>query len=420
MTNGNEQDYYDKLLQAGDNVGKLLSENKENTELTDEDIESIINTIETIPESPETKTYREIKDTDHGKLEGYSQVEMPVINPNNGIVISNNDPSVSIAYNDIDLDEIMTLDGPVADTKIEIDEKSVEETIVSIYPGIKLTSQNITSLVALANRYNNGEKLNYYNEMPESIKDSINIILGSMATTMGPYSNEGRNYIAKQLLNTIVESSYTKTVVNDMNVAVFNTMTKFNEISNSAMSDLFKFQKQQFEINYPNQADAYETAILNGEIKNDDIDKVQRSIDMYRGVSNAYIQSYKYDNMMEKYKAGKLKVKDIQLKKLKRECDSFNYKYMKHKNSINDIRLTVSVLDRHLADNIDLESIKKFICIFINYTKNMSPDNIKDHIFMYYFIKHIISLDSYNSSNADEEKFYSELKCRLNTIISSL
>ena len=44
---------------------------------------------------------------------------------------------------------------------------------------------------------------------------------------------------------------------------------------------------------------------------------------------------------------------------------------------------------------------------------NMSPDNVDEHVYMYYFIKNILSLKYYNKDDEEEIKFYDKVRQNL-------
>lgn len=413
----NEQ--YEKLLEMGDKIGEEMVKEDESKPLTDEQIKDIATTLSSADVSPDTKLYNDIRSEERSNEDGYAAIETPVINPNNGMVVTAGD--VGAATNitidqDIDIDQIMNLDG-IDDfdvSTVDITEESLTKAVAGIYPGIKINKEDISALINLAKRVAKGEEFRYYQAMPQNIKNSINLVLGDMAPTMGSYHKEGRNFVAKELLDSIVEQSVTDTANKDLNTAMLNTLSDLNQSSQEVMADYFKLQKEQYEVNYPAQADVFEKAIENGEIKEEDIESIQAKIKIYRGVAHSFVQSYMLTEMMDAYRNGKCKVKNIQISKIKRTCEDFNCMYMRSTNAINDLRLVIPVLDRHLSEDIHIDTIKKFVCIFVNYTRKMSPANIVEHTFMYYFIKHILSLDHYNKSNSNEEEFYSALINRLN------
>lgn len=424
MSNIDEQ--FNKLLQTGEEIGKAMVENEENgTTLTDEQVKNITETLAKVNPSPDTKMYKEVRSEERVLKEGFSVMESPVVNPTNGMsVLATGLGGQSVIGNldeDVNIDDIMNLDNIETDiTKIDITQESLQKAVDTVYPGIKINEDDIISLLSLANRYHKGENFSYYQSMPENIKSSINMILGDVSADMGSYVKEGRNFVAKQLLDTIVEQSVMDTAARDMNIAVVNTVAELNDISKEGLTDFFKLQKEQFEVNYPAQADAYEKALEEGQIEEKDIEKIKKSISVYRGVANSFKEAYLYTDMMEAYRSGKIKVKSIQINKIKRTCDEFNYKYQKSVNAINDIKFIITTLDRHVDNSISIDTIKKFVCIFVNYTKSKKPDDVIDHTFMYYFVKNIISLDQYNHSSEIENEFYTELIGRLNAILKEI
>ena len=430
MANINEQ--FDNLLKAGEKIGEAMAEaannenkGKESTKLTDEQVKEISDALSKVEPSPDTKVYNEIRSQERDKEDGYSVTESPIINPQNGLTVMATDGKSNLPINmdeNVTIDDIMNLDNveDIDITKIDITKESLQKAIDTIYPGIKVTEEDIISLLALANRYHKGEQISYYQSMPENIKSSINMILGDVSANMGPYIKEGRNFVAKQLLDAIIDQSVTDTAARDMNVAVANTIVELNDLSKEGLTEFFKLQKEQFEVNYPAQADAYEKALEAGEIKEEDVEKIKRTISVYREVSHNFKEAYMYTDMMDAYRAGKVKVKPIQIEKIKRTCDEFNYKYQKSVNTITDIRFIITTLDRHCDKSIDIKAIKKFVCIFVNYCKNKKADDVVDHIFMYYFVKNIISLDQYDHTSEIENEFYTELVERLNAILKEI
>lgn len=423
MANVNKQ--FDNLLQLGDKVGQTIAESeKKDSTLTDEQVEEIADALSKVDVSPDTALYNKIREEERDEEKGFSVVESPIINPSNGMTAFSSSTDQNNKYNfdeDVNIDDIMNLDNVETDiTKVEITQDSLQKAIDKIYPGIKVDEEDIVTLLSLANRYNKGESFSYYQSMPDNIKSSINVVLGDVSPEMGPYVKEGRNFVAKQLLDSIVEQSVMDTATRDMNIAAMNTVSEFNNLSKESLTEFFKLQKTQFEVNYPAQADNYEKALAAGEIDEKDVEKIKRAITVYRGVANSFKQAYMYTEMMEAYRAGKIKVKPIQISKIKRTCDEFNYKYQKSINTINDIKFIITTLDRHADPDIDIDTIKKFVCIFINYTKNKKPDDVVDHTFMYYFVKNIISLDQYDHTSEEENEFYTELLDRLNSIFKEI
>ena len=124
--------------------------------------------------------------------------------------------------------------------------------------------------------------------------------------------------------------------------------------------------------------------------------------------------------MLAAYKEGKIKVKKIQVEKFNRTCEEFNFKYQKTQNIINDIKTLLPKLDRVAAKHFDLDIIKEFIVIFINYVKNMDVNNYKDHTFMYYFIYNINTVDYYDTEDAAQEAHHKQIINNINTFLQAI
>ena len=56
----------------------------------------------------------------------------------------------------------------------------------------------------------------------------------------------------------------------------------------------------------------------------------------------------------------------------------------------------------------------------MNYTKNMKPDNIVEHVFMYYFIKNILGIVYCNKDDEKEVKFCNMVKDNVNRFLKTI
>lgn len=409
---------YEKMLKTatieGENSEK---ESTKSVKLTDDQVEELAKQLDSVPVSADTQKYIDAVNDEHAVMEMEKKFETPIINPRNGMHVLNSDPNSSKEVNydeDINIDDIMSLDGDVDITDVKVTEESVTESIGSILPSVNLTAKDVEDLQELAERYNKGASISFYNAMPESIKAAIDVVV-AQGSDFSMDKKTGRNYIATQLLDMMVEDAVNKSAIADMNIATYNAIKEMKDVSDEGLTEFFKLQKEQYEVNYPAQADEYERALNAGEVKEEDREKIETLIKNYRAAAHSFVQSYTYTDMMDAYRKGKLKVKSIQLEKIKRTCEGFDAKYLRSNMSVNSIKLTIPALDRHLPTNanISITAIQKFICVFINYTKSMQPSNVGDHVFMYYFIKNILNLDMHDNKNEEEQKFYDDLINRI-------
>lgn len=122
-----------------------------------------------------------------------------------------------------------------------------------------------------------------------------------------------------------------------------------------------------------------------------------------------FVESYTYTKMLDMYlHTGKLRVKKIELEKFVKTCNSWIQRYSNHKMTINNLSDTLPVLAAHFKFSED--TLKRFVIIFTKYAMNMSPDVLNEHVYMYYFIKNILSLNYYNHEDEKESAFYDTVK----------
>ena len=406
-------------------INKAYDDLMESTTLTDEQIEEIVDVINSTPISQDTALYNEAITSDHGDIIEEPHTSAPLVDVGTGMVkpieaTSNIDKEITI-------DDIMDLDKisvDFADTKIS--NEDVLGTVQSITPGLDLSEEDIAKVAELAKRKLNGEDLSWYMLAPDSIKRLVNDILHGYAMVenarggFNKQSNAMRSKIVASLLDSVAANGVIHTAQTDLNTAMSSTLEKLGDDSKQMLSKFFDMQMEQYTVNYPKQADEYEAAIERGDIKEEDIDTINRQISIYRGVANSFVQSYTYEDMLKAYHDGKLKVKQIQIQKFERTLSEFDFKYSKVNVGIDTLAAIVPIIGRMVADAASETAVKKFVCIFVNYTRNMKPDNIVDHIFMYYFIKHIISTVHFDHSNETEVKFYGELTERIVDTIKML
>ena len=55
--------------------------------------------------------------------------------------------------------------------------------------------------------------------------------------------------------------------------------------------------------------------------------------------------------------------------------------------------------------DVSEDQIKKFVVAFIKYAQNMKPENMEEHIFMYYFIMNIIWTKYVDENNSEDSEF---------------
>ena len=401
-TNINEN--YEKLLSKADSIGETI-DTKES--MTEEDINKIAEIISDI-DSPSKEILAEAKKEAEKDHEGEDSVANIIINPvtGNPMMVDDigdeNDELQSFEEMMVD-DSIKPQDIKIEDVKISSDTaRNVSETLF----GVKdLSIDDVNTLVEAVEKFKRGEKFAYYNALPNSIKIAIDRILGNseVGPKMGNYLKEGKNYIASQLYREIVSNDFTNTALYDLNKSIASIKKEATE--EIKKDEYWNRTKKYFLEEIPEKIEKAK--------ENEDFELVDR-LEKSR---SSYIESYTFKDMYDKWAHGKCKVKKIQIEKFKRTCEEFNLKYQKSQNLITDLRTIYTSLDRNVDKRIDADIIKEFICVFVNYVKNMNPNDIYDHIFMYYFIYNINLLDMFKSSNEEDIKFRDELLNNINNFL---
>ena len=268
--------------------------------------------------------------------------------------------------------------------------------------------KNIDDIIIISNlvkRSMNGEKVNAWAEFPDSIKQMI------MTKTTTP-DRRVVKAAADAVLKEIVEE-YRKKNISDLEsiLANFNNggedmIKDFSKEFGDMLLDIDKSRREQIDA-------AIEACKEKGNTE---------GVEKFEKMKNAIDNAYNLKDFSEFCK--KVKIKNYELEKPEKVFRDFNMKYINHKNTINDISYCPYILDRHLENEDDNTKI----CVaFCKYAKNMSPDNIEDHTFMYYFIRNIMTIDrvnpkgkGYDTMNDESKQFYDTFINNLKTCIEHI
>lgn len=409
--NGNNiNEKYDKFLKNADKIGDNLSEKGQ---LTDEDIETIAETINSV-DSPGSELLEKAKEEASKPQQNTSSTANVVINPVTG------KPMSIVDFDDEDDDiHLQSFEEMMADptikpmdidiTKVEISQDDVKNALAGYGTDKDFSIEDYNKIIEAADRFKKKEKFSYYVAMPDNIKTMIDRVISTdleLASKMGNFRAEARNYVASELLRDIVSSATTNTALIDLDKFIKTSQAKASiEIKRD---DYWRSTREYFLKTLPT---IIEKMVSDG--KGDQADVLTKA-------REAFIQSYTYTDMMDKYKSGKIRVKKIQIEKFEKTCRDFNTRYQKSQNIITELSLALSSLDRHAPKHYDIDVLKEFLCIFVNYTRNMDPNNKIDHVFMYYFIYNITTLDFYNKENEEDVAFHDELLNNIDTCLKDI
>lgn len=272
-----------------------------------------------------------------------------------------------------------------------------------------LNIANVQALTDLVKRKEKGDKI-YYSDLPDVFKTRIAQTISSEGGGAYMGNKEIKNQMAEALIDNIhmqlISDQMENTVV-DMQNSIKNYMTKeLGEMFNTSRSQQHKIMLEQMPLLASKAEDPQKADIL---LK----------------VSDAYKQAYTLEDMFNSYCKGKPKIKSIDVEKIQKHYFTFNDKYRKSKWVIRDVAMLAPILDRNLDKDIDMKDILTFIAIFLKYTemKNMNPENIWDHAFMYYVVFNIASLDIYkkvDGLNDSDTDFYEGFKANLNKFFEEI
>lgn len=402
---------YDELLKKADMVGKDLVKG-DKTELTDDDIEKIASAIDEVG-SPSSEMLDKAKEEAAKPQENQTEVANVVINPVTG------KPMAVEEFGEDDT-ELQSFEEMLADpsvkpmdidmAKVSISEDDVKSALVGFSTEFgSLSREDYNMILKAADRFRNKEKFSYYNAMPEPVKTLINNVVASdlgLASKMGNFVAEGRNYIASELLRDIVNSAATNMAAIDL-----EKMIKVGQAKASKDMKSDKYWRGTREYFLKTLPDIADKILKTGD---------KETAEPLLKATDAFIESYTYIKMMELYRRGKLRVKRIQIEKFKKTCTEFNLKYQKSQNVITELSLALTALDRHAPKHYDIDILKEFLCIFVNYTRHMDPNDKIDHIFMYYFIHNITTLDFYDKENPEDVAFHDELLNNIDTFLADI
>lgn len=263
--------------------------------------------------------------------------------------------------------------------------------------------EDIIKITDLLRRRLNGEKFNPYHLFPEKIQHDINAQLVSMGQASDRHS---RAMISNMILDQMAEEYKSRNTMDldDVFLKLGEDAKKLVQEASVEMSDLY------LEL-YSSRKEAIQESI-NKATENNDLEAVKK----FKEIDEAMEESIDLNKFAEYCKT--VKIKKFDMEKPSRIYDIIFNKYRDHKNNINDISYCPKILDKHIKDNH--EGNLKVCLAFCKYCANMSPDNISEHTFMYFFIRNIIMLDRMNPNGENTDTMKQESYQYYNRVINGL
>lgn len=279
--------------------------------------------------------------------------------------------------------------------------------------------QDVSTLSSVIKRRMNGEKFPMYEALPQFLKNEVNKV---MLQTAGMAKNNKQqlsiNKVSEMFIDTIIDeykaSKEFQFDLDSLLTGFDKDIEEANREMSSELGDMMLSLDEERKIEL-------EKAI--GRCKEEG--KIE-SIEKLEAIRDTIDSAFNLNEFAEACKS--IKIKKYELEKPQKVFNGFNYKYEKHKNTINDISTCPIILNNHLKEYTTKQNI--LLCIaFCKYCMNMSPDNMEEHTFMYYFIRNIITLDRvnpkgmcYDIMDDKQKKFYDDFiisldKCLKNIIL---
>ena len=378
----NVEKQFEELLKTADQVAGI----NESETISDEELDKVIEMLDSIKDPaqdfPSNNGVIYNEDTDESR--NVQDTVLVSSNPVTGVL--NTIPYDASEITEESLDELINLKEENF-KKIEIGYDAFVESTRMMYP--EATEADIKVLLNAVNKYRTGVKFPYFNELPDFVKKEINTYVNAGAIEHQASANtikQLKNKLAKELFDTLIAQNYTSKAFTDISKYTINEINKEKEKLGvgKSVGEYNTKLREEYEVGFLKKAE---------ELENSDEEGSKETAEKLRLSSKMYTQAYTYEDMYDAYKNRKIKVKNIQIDKFNRTCQEFNRKYYNSTLQIKDVGMTIPVLDRVLDGEYNMTAIKKFIVAFINYTKFYAPSNIHEHVFMYYFIQNILSLD---------------------------
>ena len=284
------------------------------------------------------------------------------------------------------------------------------ELSASIKKEYNLSDEDAAYTVELLKKVQKKEEFTYYESLPDSLKKYCRILLSAEAESNIP-TTARLNAIAFELLNTITSEVAADKFTIDVSDIIDSEIKK----SGADLSSIYEGM-------IIGKADKLREAADKTEAEGH-----QDAAATLRKMADACEESYMMTGFVGAIKNHKIKIRKIDIEKPQKVVRDFNHKYEDSKIGINNVWDLSFCIPRNLSrasekvdpDKITMNTIKAFIVGFCRYCDPMKITNIEDHIFMYYFIKNLLYLDT-TAPGAAFSEFGQQLIDRVKSILETI
>lgn len=305
------------------------------------------------------------------------------------------------------LEDYLDMSAYEAET-MDLDNITISDSIKKEYD---LSDEDAIHLMSLLRRVQKKEKFPYYNELPEGLKKFCNAIAVMEPECGGKVNKPMLNAIALNALNTLLNEIAADEFIVDISNVIDNEIKKSGADLSAIYEGMIIGKSEKLR-------EAADKAVEEGH---------EDTAATLRKMADACEESYKMAGFAEAIKNHKLKIRKIDIEKPQKVVRDFNTKYENSNIAINNVMDITYCIPRHLAeattppspDKITTDTINAFMVAFCMYCKNMKNTNIDEHIFMYYFIKNILYLDT-TAPGTEFTKFGQDLIDRIKEILETI
>lgn len=295
---------------------------------------------------------------------------------------------------------------------ISLDEISIEEM-----GNIKNTDEfahlkDISTILNIVKRRNNGEVFDVYNALPKSVKEYVDNVVGQSKS--GRTKGITKRAITNKLLDKMAELS--KNSGEEFESSVSKSSIEIQGVSDKYSSD---FGNLLLDINTERDE------LLNKRLARFEEEGNTAGIEKINKIKRGIERSNSLDEFIDF--CSKCKIKKIDIEKPQRIFDTLRFKYNDMDLSAGEIQECPKALHDHLSPEFN-DTHKLMLCIaFCKYCQNFSPSNPEEHVFMFYTVRNmgILNKLNYRGRNLDKmddrsKEFYNKYTDIFNKCIENL
>lgn len=277
-------------------------------------------------------------------------------------------------------------DESIAD--IEIKEDTAADVIKSRYTDMSFDDAKQLALVLKQWQNKEISSLEAYNAFPPFMTVDFNAQLLKAGVPFKEQNNHKKEF-AKSVLEDLATSTQMQQATNDVNEQISQIYAQYgddvNVLYQAGIYEKINSMKKAAEAMEAEQYTDKENREQPAEVWEEN---KKRKVEDMNLIVEALYETFRLEKFAKKI--GHIKAKKIDLTDTKRCFSNFNAKYARSKFSVADVSTIVPVLEQYCEFTHD--QAVEFAVVFCEYCRNMRPNKIHEHVFMYYTIANINSL----------------------------